>query len=163
MTPIGIRLAEESHLAAVAELRWRWELEYGGPQAVPRDDFVRHFVAWARENASSHRCLVVVRGEVVLGMAWLAIIRRVPTPRALERASGDVQSVYVVPEERDSGLGGRLIKAILELGRQLGLERVTVHSSDRAIPAYARHGFAHSPRLLQAKVVQTDRRPRATG
>lgn len=75
-----------------------------------------------------------------------------PTPRAPRRASGDLQCVYVVPEARDGGLGGRLIRAVLEEARELGLERVTVHSSRRANPAYARCGFQESPRLLHARV-----------
>ncbi|MFI9234422.1 GNAT family N-acetyltransferase [Streptomyces rimosus] len=61
-----------------------------------------------------------------------------------------MQCVYVVPGERDGGLGGRLIDALLDLAHDHGLERVTVHSSDRAVRAYARHGFGTSPRLLQA-------------
>lgn len=94
---------------------------------------MHHFVRWAQANASSHRCTTMVRGDVVIGMAWLAIVPRVPTPRALERASGDVQCVYVVPNERSSGLGSRLIDVVLELADELGLERVTVHSSTRAM------------------------------
>ncbi|PWV54694.1 GNAT family N-acetyltransferase [Nocardiopsis sp. L17-MgMaSL7] len=61
-----------------------------------------------------------------------------------------MQCVHVRPESRDLGLGGQLIQAVLGLARELGLERVSVHSSDRAVPAYARHGFAVSPVLLQA-------------
>ncbi len=72
--------------------------------------------------------------------------------RALDRASGDVQCVYVAPGERDVGLGGRLISAVLDLAHDHGLERVTVHSSDRAVRAYARHGFGAPPRLLQAEL-----------
>ncbi|MQA09953.1 MAG: GNAT family N-acetyltransferase [Pseudonocardiaceae bacterium] len=150
MHGIAVRPANDDELSTVAELRWRWVTENGGEPTGTCDEFVDHFVAWARENAASHRCLVMVRDEVVMGMAWLAIVRRVPTPHALERASGDVQCVYVVPHERDSGLGGRLIASVLQLGRELGLERVTVHSSTRAISAYTRHGFTTSPRLLQA-------------
>ncbi|MFJ5993848.1 GNAT family N-acetyltransferase [Streptomyces sp. NPDC092370] len=41
---------------------------------------------------------------------------------------------------------------MLDEARELGLERVTVHSSPRAVPAYARSGFQESPRLLQAQV-----------
>ncbi|WP_199432320.1 GNAT family N-acetyltransferase [Qaidamihabitans albus] len=154
MNDIAVRPARHGELDAVAELRWRWVLENDGTPVTTRGDFVRRFRTWAAENAASHRCLVLVRGEVVIGMAWLAVTRRVPTPGALDRASGDVQCVYVVPEERDTGLGGRLIDAVLELARELGLERVTVHSSPRAVPAYARRGFTASPRLLQAGVAR---------
>jgi GNAT superfamily N-acetyltransferase len=127
-------------------------LENEGTPVTTCGEFVRHFVKWAQENASSHHCMVMARNDVIIGMAWLAIVPRVPTPRAPERASGDVQCVYVVPDARNSGLGGRIIEAVLELADELGLERVTVHSSSRAIAAYTRCGFAASPRLLQAEV-----------
>ncbi|MFK8845220.1 GNAT family N-acetyltransferase [Streptomyces sp. Ac-502] len=60
--------------------------------------------------------------------------------------------MYVVPYERDGGLGGRLIDAVLERAREQGLERVTVHSSVRAVRAYTRQGFGTSPLLLQTDV-----------
>ncbi|WP_078843164.1 GNAT family N-acetyltransferase [Streptomyces albus] len=147
---VVVRPVLDGELEAVAALRWQWVLENGGTPVATRGEFLRHFVDWARENAGSHRCLVMLRGAEIIGMAWLAVVRRVPSPRALERASGDVQCVYVVPAERDGGLGGRLIDAVRELAREAGLERVTVHSSSRAVPVYSRHGFAASPRLLQA-------------
>ncbi|MGP3979561.1 GNAT family N-acetyltransferase [Streptomyces sp. KR80] len=155
MNSIAIRPALPDDLVTVAELRWQWLLEKGETPVTSRDDFVDHFVTWAQEEASSHHCMVMVRDDVVIGMAWLAVTQRVPSPRALERSSGDLQCVYVVPEERDTGLGGRLIDAVLALAHERGLERVTVHSSSRAISAYSRHGFAVSPRLLQADVARS--------
>lgn len=156
MDDIEIRPAEPAELDVVAGLRWRWILEGGHQPVTGREEFVRHFVDWAAENTGSHRCMVVVRDGVVIGMAWLAVVQRVPSPRALLRASGDLQCVYVIPGERDGGVGGRLVEAVLARARDLGLERVTVHSSPRAIPAYARRGFATSPRLLHAPVTRTD-------
>ncbi|WP_031478299.1 GNAT family N-acetyltransferase [Streptomyces bicolor] len=162
MDDVIVRPAEPGELSTVAELRWQWILENDGtaPTAVDREDFVRHFVAWAERNVSSHRCMVLVSGGLgIIGMAWLAVVHRVPTPHALHRASGDLQCVYVVPESRDAGLGGRLITETLARARDLGLERVTVHSSPRAIPAYARQGFENSPRLLQTHVARATPRP----
>ncbi|KDN19043.1 GNAT family N-acetyltransferase [Amycolatopsis rifamycinica] len=158
MTEIEVRAARPAELEAVAGLRWRWVAERDGLPDAGREGFVREFAAWARENAATHRCLVAVDGGRVLGMAFLAITARVPTPAALSRAAGDVQSVYVVPEARDAGLGGRLIDGVLRLAGELGLERVTVHSSPRAVPAYERRGFAVAPQLLQTPV-----RPRRSG
>jgi GNAT superfamily N-acetyltransferase len=148
---VEIRPARPDELAAVAELRWRCSQEFHPGPTMPLAEFVPRFVAWARAHQASHRCFVAVRDRVVVGAAWLAVGPRVPVPENLARASGDVQSVYVVPRERDAGLGSRLIDAVLALAHDLGLERVTVHSSERAVPAYTRRGFAVSPHLLQTE------------
>ncbi|MEV4148944.1 GNAT family N-acetyltransferase [Amycolatopsis sp. NPDC049691] len=157
MTEIEVRAVRPAELAAVAELRWRWVAEQDGLPGDGRAEFVREFALWAREHAATHHCLVVVRAGRVLGMAFLAVTPRVPTPAAFTRACGDVQSVYVVPEARREGLGGMLIEAVLRLAGELELERVTVHSSGPAVPAYERRGFAVAPQLLQVPV----RRPRS--
>ncbi|WP_236792937.1 GNAT family N-acetyltransferase [Amycolatopsis sp. GM8] len=150
MHDFEIRPARDDELTAVAALRWQWVIGNGNRPAVSQDTFIADFVAWARENASTHRCFIAADGGTLVGMAWLATIHRVPTPRSSNRKSGDVQSVYVVPGERDNGLGGRLIDTVLATAAELGFEPVTVHSSERAITTYKRHGFATSPRLLQA-------------
>jgi GNAT superfamily N-acetyltransferase len=148
---VDIRPVREEELGSVAGLRWEWILENEGTPVISRDEFVHLFVSWAQEHASSHHCTVAVRGGVIIGMAWLAILPRVPSPRAPARASGDMQCVYVVPDERNTGLGRQIIEMVLKLADELGLERVTVHSSPRAITAYSRYGFAASSRLLQAE------------
>ncbi|MDO3703769.1 GNAT family N-acetyltransferase [Micromonospora sp. C28SCA-DRY-2] len=65
------------------------------------------------------------------------------------RRSGDVQSVYVVPELRDAGIGAILLEAVLAEAAKLELEQVTVHSTERAIPFYQRVGFQHDQRWLR--------------
>ncbi|GAA3539403.1 hypothetical protein GCM10022222_23680 [Amycolatopsis ultiminotia] len=144
MTNVEVRVAGPAELAAAAALRWRRVSEQDGVPGGDRAGFIAQFATWAGENAHTHRCLVLVRAGQVIGMALLAITSRVPAPRAFSRASGDV------PEARGGGLGGMLIDAVLQLAVELGLERVTVHSSTRAVPAYERHGFAATPELLQA-------------
>ncbi|MFD6952854.1 acetyltransferase [Nocardiopsis sp. TSRI0078] len=158
MSDVVVRPARPEDLDSVAELRWRWTCENHGEPDLPLAEFVPRFVDWGKRNDASHHCFVAVLDESVIGMAWLAVTRRVPQPHAFERASGDVQCVYVLPEQRDDGLGGRLVEAVLELARELALERVSVHSSDRAVSAYSRHGFAVSPRLMQTEP-DADSRP----
>ncbi len=149
MGTIDIRPAVDHDLTAVAELRWQWLFEIDGIPTTTHDEFIPSFVVWARANTSSHRCLVVTCDEAVIGMGWLAITQRVPNPRTPGRTSGDIQSVYVVPDRRGIGFGSELISALVDLAGQLELERVTVHSSRRAVPAYTRRGFAASDLLLQ--------------
>ncbi|MFC9439210.1 GNAT family N-acetyltransferase [Nocardia sp. NPDC057030] len=148
-----IRPAGDDDLGGVARLRWEWLLENQGSPATSYEEFASAFVGWAQANRSSHRCLIMVENDVVIGMAWLAIIRRVPTPSTLQRISGDLQSMYVVPARRGAGLGGQLIDAVVDLAGRLGVKHLTVHSSAKAISAYARHGFSTSPDLLCAEPV----------
>lgn len=147
---ITIDSATPADLAALAELRWQWVLENDGTPVVTHDEFLEVFADWAGRNDQTHHCTLARRGTTVVGMAWLAVLPRVPSARALVRASGDVQSVYVVPHERNAGVGARMLDALLRRAFTLGLERVTVHSTPGAVTAYSRAGFAASDRLLQA-------------
>jgi len=149
---IEIRRATEADLRAAAALRWAWVVE--GKGATPdgdRDDFVEHFVGWAL-SSRTHTCFVAVAAgadsdEGVVGMAWLAINERVPSPRAFDRRNGDVQSVFVAPAHRRRGVASALIVAISDAARQSGAERLTVHSSAEAVNTYARAGFQSSEAL----------------
>ncbi|MDA1358884.1 GNAT family N-acetyltransferase [Glycomyces luteolus] len=147
---VEIRIARADEFTAVAGLRWQWEVEVGETPTMPRETFEKGFAEWARRHIDSHRCIVVSRNGTVVGMAWLAVIERVPTPDSMARATGDLQSVYLVPEARNGGLGSRLIAASLDEARTLGLPNVTVQSTTRAVPVYSRNGFAASPKVLQA-------------
>jgi GNAT superfamily N-acetyltransferase len=148
---IEIRQARPDEIAEVARLRWQWVLEVDGAAidwAADGDgEYVRYFVDWAASHPD-HRCTIVVRRDAIIGMAWLAIGTRVPTPRAFERLSGDIQSVYMTPSERNRGLGHRLLADVVRQADELGLQHVTVHASPRSITAYERVGFTTGPRFM---------------
>ncbi|MFT7712200.1 N-acetyltransferase family protein [Clavibacter tessellarius] len=140
---VTIRAAVPADVPAVAGLRWRWSLDEGGVTPVTDEaGYVAATAAFAAAHPQSHRCTVAELDGVVVGLAWLALTDRPPTPDDLSRVSGDVQSVYVVPELRGSGTGSRLVAALLAEARAAGCRYVRVHSSPRAIPLYARAGFA---------------------
>ncbi|MEU7144146.1 GNAT family N-acetyltransferase [Nocardia sp. NPDC046473] len=154
MSTTMIHPVQDDELVGVAQLRWQWFREVRGTPATTQEEFTESFVAWAQANRSSHRCLVLVEDAVVIGMAWLAIYQRVPSVGTSQRLSGDVQSVYVVPDRRDSGLGSELIDAVVRLADELGLQPLTVNSSTKAVNAYIRRGFVTSPELLKAEFVR---------
>jgi GNAT superfamily N-acetyltransferase len=82
-------------------------------------------------------------------MAWLALVPRVPRPGMTTRRTADIQSVFVVSEQRGKRIGSALIQAASEHALCLGAERVTVNSGRKAVPVYERLGFASSRQLLQ--------------
>lgn len=148
---VVIRASRPDDMPAVADLRWRWSVAEGGaePAATP-DDYRAAMTAFAREHPDTHRCVVAERAGVVLGMAWLGLVARPPTPdRPGRRLTADVQTVYVHPELRGLGVAGRLVTALLDTADDLGVERTSVHSSVDGERLYRRLGFGDARLLLQ--------------
>jgi GNAT superfamily N-acetyltransferase len=138
---LTFRRAAEAEIVELAGMRWRYLTEERGHEGTDREGFVRHLRDWAAARTHTHLPFVAAdRGELV-GGAWLAIVERVPSPRSPIRRTGDLQAVYIVPGARDAGVGAALLAEVLAEARRRDLERVTVHSSTRAIPFYRRHGF----------------------
>jgi GNAT superfamily N-acetyltransferase len=146
VSEIEVRVATAADLPAVAEFRWSEDAESGTP-ALGRDQFVPDFVTWAADNPDYH-CVAAFDGGRIVGAAWLARVPRVPGANKFDRAGGDVQSFFVLPDYRNSGVGTAILRRLVDLARELGLTRVTVQSSRRAIPLYSRAGFELKPFLL---------------
>ena len=151
MNDVVIRASRPSDMPAVADLRWRWSVEEGGSVPVHTADAYRSaMTAFAEAHPESHRCVVAERDGRVLGMAWLGLVGRPPAPdRPDGRLTGDVQTVYVHPEVRGLGVAGRLVTALLDVADDLGVERVSVHSSVDGERLYRRLGFGDARLLLQ--------------
>ncbi len=118
------------------------------------ESFAVDLAAWWTDHDDSHLAFVarVAESEFeseVVGMAWLALVPRVPRPGATARRSADIQSVFVVSEQRGKRIGSELVQAASEHALRLGAGRVTVHSGRKAVPVYERLGFAASRQLLQ--------------
>jgi GNAT superfamily N-acetyltransferase len=146
---VRVSRATVADAAALAGLRWRMETESGGHTGTDRAAYVAFYAGWLADHQASHLPFLAEESERPVGMAWLMVAERVPTPRRRSRWSGDIQSVYVVPELRNGGVGAALLDAVLAEARRLDLEHVTVHSSDRAVPFYQRVGFGHDRTWLR--------------
>jgi GNAT superfamily N-acetyltransferase len=146
---VVIRTATPADISALAALRWRWAL----PEKAAEPDALRAFDSaleqWMTLRREVSVCKIAVLDGQFVGMAWLAVFDRVPNPDDLHRRSGDVQSVFVVPEYRGLGLGRRLMEAICGAADDLGIRKLTVDSSDEAVPFYEHIGFTRSDLLLQ--------------
>lgn len=137
--------------AALAALRWAWAVEKdavpAGAGADPSPEFLASFGSWIAQNARSHTGFLALAGERPVGMAWLAVIERVPDVLRPVRRSGFVQSVFVLPAERDAGIGALLMAALLDEARARGLDYLLVTPSPRSVPFYRREGFTGDDRL----------------
>ncbi|WFR66263.1 GNAT family N-acetyltransferase [Curtobacterium flaccumfaciens] len=151
MDDVVIRASRPDDMPAVADLRWRWSVEEGGATpAATGAEYRDAMCAFAERHPDTHRCVVAEHGGRVLGMAWLGLVARPPTPdRPGRRLTGDVQTVYVHPELRGQGVAKRLVTALLDAADALGVERTSVHSSAEGETLYRRLGFGDARLLLQ--------------
>ena len=148
---MDIRIAGGADLAQLARLLWlNAAPEEQAKQSV--ESFAVDLASWWTDH-DTHLAFVAGLGDAELvGMAWLALVPRVPRPGVISRRSADIQSVFVVPEHRGRRIGSALVQAASEHALRLGAGRVTVHSGRRAVPVYERLGFASSRQLLQMAV-----------
>jgi GNAT superfamily N-acetyltransferase len=68
--------------------------------------------------------------------------------RSLTAEIAELKRMYVAPEARGRGLGARLVAALEEEARRLGVRRLVLETGDRqlaAIALYTRAGFARIP------------------
>ena len=146
---MNVRVAGEQDLTHLARLLWL----HAAPDEQARqsvESFTVDLAAWWTEHDDSHLAFVARLAESeVVGMAWLAFVPRVPRPGIVTRRSADIQSVFVLPEQRGKRIGSALVQAASEYALRLGADHVTVHSGSKAVPVYERLGFASSPHLLQ--------------
>lgn len=146
---MNISLAGGADLDQLARLLWL----HAAPEEQARESvtaFAVDLAAWWAHRSDSHLPFVARLSESeVVGMAWLAIVPRVPRPGTSNRRSADIQSVFVLPEHRGRHIGAALVQAATRHAWSLGVSHVTVHSGHKAVPLYERLGFASSRRLLQ--------------
>lgn len=144
-----ISQASADDVPDLARLLWL-DTHHEEPARRSVDAFAAELAQWWTVHQDSHLAFVarVLRPEIA-GMAWVALVPRVPRPGAASRLSADIQSVFVQPEQRGQGIGSALVAAATEHAAHLGALRVTVHSGRRAVPVYERLGFEPSRQLLQ--------------
>jgi GNAT superfamily N-acetyltransferase len=146
---VKVRRATAADAPVLARLRWRWRTEELGEAGLERDDFAEFFAAWVIDHLVSHVPFVVEVDGRLAGMAFLAMTERVPSPSYMDRRTGDVQSVYVVPELRDRGVGACLLEAVFQHAKDRELTFLTVHAAARAVRFYRRWGFESEDRWME--------------
>lgn len=145
-----IALATSEDVTELAQLLWRHAAQHE-QESQSVDSFAVDLGGWWTRDGRAHHAFLARSAESeAVGMAWLALVPRVPRPGTVTRYSADVQSVFVVPRERGKGVGSALITAATSHALGLGAGRITVQSGRKAVPLYERLGFASSPQLLQA-------------
>jgi GNAT superfamily N-acetyltransferase len=146
---VEVRRATVADGPALARLRWVWRVDERAEQGSSLAEFTARFVSWMADHEPTHHAYLAEDGADPVGMAWLAVVTRVPGPEIWRRLAGAVQSVYVLPHWRNAGIGELLVQAAIEQARELSLDYLMVHPSDRSFSFYRRMGFAEAAGELE--------------
>ncbi len=99
------------------------------------------FVYWY-EALESGRAVgwIAEQGVTPIGMTMLLLHHHPPRPTS-EARRGYVTSVYVAPEHRRRGVGRALMEAAIAYGREQGLQRLELRTSEQGRALYEAVGF----------------------
>jgi GNAT superfamily N-acetyltransferase len=145
-----IRAATLTDARDLAALRWTWRVDEHGEHGLTHAEFTASFTDWFRNHRDTHLAFIAEAADSPVGMAWLALIDRVPGPGVWLRLAGHLQSVYILPARRGEGIGSALVTAALREAADRGVEYVSVHPSRRSFGLYQRLGFRINDGVLEA-------------
>ena len=92
------------------------------------------YVAWVAEEDGA-----------IIGGGGALFRRALPSISLNDAAEVKIQSMYVVPEKRNAGIGAKLLGEIMEYLRERKIERVLLGPSQRAHGFYRAFGFVDVP------------------
>jgi GNAT superfamily N-acetyltransferase len=150
--PLLLRVAGVSDVEHLAQLRYQWRAGERGEIGLDERSFERSLRSWMEDHSASHVPFLALRNRGAIGMAWLALVDRVPGPEHFTRRSAYVQSVFVISPERSNGVGTLLMGLVLAHARELSLDYVAVHPSERSFPLYRRLGFTDTDGVLELRL-----------
>ncbi|WP_017605578.1 GNAT family N-acetyltransferase [Nocardiopsis alkaliphila] len=138
-----IRTALPSERSTVGDLRVRAYREQGALEASPSYGDILRELGWN----TTDEVLVAVDGDTVLGTVVF-----VPWGPHCEVAQGpeeaEIRAFAVAPQAQRRGVGGALVKAVLDRAEREGLARVVLCTQTVMTGAqrlYRRHGFVRLP------------------
>jgi GNAT superfamily N-acetyltransferase len=139
----GIRAADLSDIPELARLRWELYAEQREAVAETAGEYPNRFARFAADALASdewHAWVVEDDGRLVAAM-WLRTIERIPVPGTRAGPIGYLTNVYVAPERRNAGLGGRLLRYVIDRCREEGYSTLITWPAERSRPFYRRGGF----------------------
>lgn len=154
MRDVVIRRAGSDDAPALAAMRWRFKVEDDGDE-VPQneEEFTAKCEQWLRSRmVGAWRVWVAEVGGRPCGHVFVCLVEKVPSPCPGSDALGYVTNFYVVPEQRNRGLGRALLDEVTGYARAHGLDTLIVWPSEHSAPLYRRCGFDEPDELLEQPV-----------
>ncbi|MBN1976680.1 MAG: GNAT family N-acetyltransferase [Anaerolineae bacterium] len=149
---MDFRIATESDLDALAQMRWDFRLEESpGTPVHDRQTFLETCTAFLRQGLASQRWVywVAVCDDTIVSHIFVQRIAKVPKPNRLDDGFGYVTNVYTRPAYRGRGIGSELMARVIAWAEAQDLECLLVGPSDASVRFYERAGFRWNEDLME--------------
>jgi GNAT superfamily N-acetyltransferase len=140
---IRYRLAGHSDAQKLANLRWGLRTDdRPTPDTAAKAQFIQEFVSWMDKTPDKNLVHWVAEHEnEIIGVISVRIIHMLPSPEDLDGRFGYLTNTYILPENRNEGVGTALLAAVKNWALSEKLELLVVWPSDRAYRFYERGGY----------------------
>ena len=109
---------------------------------------IRHYLQQHIVDGSVLFPFFVEQGRIV-SSCCLCISQTLPTTSVPSGKEGLLLNVYTIPEYRRQGLARKLICALMEEARKLGVGKITLDFTDEGYPLYLSLGFQKNDRIME--------------
>jgi GNAT superfamily N-acetyltransferase len=130
-------------------LRWDFRADRPGVRE-DRSAFVIRCEQWMASALRNPRwcCFVAETGTSLVGQVWVEIFEKIPNPTDEPERHAYITNMYVRPERRNAGIGGRLLEAAISWSVGQRPDTMFLWPTPRSRPFYARHGFVPADAIL---------------
>lgn len=141
---ITYRIATESDLPALADLRWEhWSEDAQNAGVVDQKTFQEEFVKRVSPWLQSGQLTVWLAesaGEIIANM-HVQRVNKIPKPSKLDDCFGYVSNVHTRAAYRNQGVGSMLLQHVQQWALEHDMEFLVLWPSERSVPFYQRAGF----------------------
>jgi len=148
------RLATESDVLMLSEMRWEHEYEEEGKFNISKEDFIKEcnlFLVNGLKSGAWEYWIAEEDNKIVSNI-YINRIRKVPKPQKLFAEIGYVTNVHTKAEFRNKGIGTELLKNVKQWAITNKIELLFVWPSQRSITFYERQGFCSSNEIMELEI-----------
>ncbi|WP_238918308.1 GNAT family N-acetyltransferase [Clostridium sp. YIM B02555] len=145
------RLARESDISTLSEMRWEHEFEEEGKFDISKEDFISECNVFLTNGLKSGtwEYWVAEENNIIVSNIYINKIRKVPKPQKLFAEIGYVTNVHTKVEFRNRGIVTELLKQVKEWAIINKIELLFAWPSKRAVTFYERQGFSMNNEIME--------------
>ncbi|WP_102272069.1 GNAT family N-acetyltransferase [Cytobacillus massiliigabonensis] len=149
---MNIRLAEAKDSKQLIKMRWDNTIEFDeSKKNESYDDFEKECQIFLENALNSGQWFIWVaeENEKIVSHIYIESIQKVPRPGRITYPFAYMTNVYTIPEYRNKGVGGKVLREINKWIKENKYEFVIVWPSEEATNYYKKNGYVHSTEPME--------------